>query len=222
MKQLIDFFVIALLLSITFSCNDDSLLNQKPILSNQLNMTEKKDIVQTFGYCYGCLPMITVYHSYNRCIIAWSGYHENPDDHPVTISYKVDGISGSQRIGYNSGEISNEVYSESYIATWSVKCGGGNECSPCKESGSFFKSASGETEFGSVTDCHKEYLSYSVEKVSNQSNMFDLVLEDYNGNLSDTERYMGIDEMRTYLVDSYSGYEYENYSGGAGYDVKSI
>lgn len=219
MKRIIYFFIIVLLLNVVFACNNDSLLDQNFAASSQNIIAEKNDTVQTFDYCYGCSPMISAFHDseFNQFVIAWSGYTEEPSSHPITISYKVAGTSGSLEIRSANGEIRKNIYSESYIASWNLRCGN-SDCLSCGKSGSLSKKASGGIENGSETECYKELLSYSIEKVNNYSNMFDLVLNDYNGNLYNTEKYMTVDRVRAYKIDSYSGREVE-ISGATSLDM---
>ncbi|MPM44216.1 hypothetical protein SDC9_90894 [bioreactor metagenome] len=215
MKHIYFLFTAILLLNFSLSCSNDLLTGQDLSESDQYLTIENNDTIQPFAYCYGCLPMVTVYHDsfFNEFVIAWSGYTEDPVSHPVTLSYKAGGLSGNQMIGYNSGEIRENIYSESYTATWSIKCSNYN-CSSCRESGSLSKKASGETETGSETECYKEYLNYSIERVSTNGNAFDLVLNDYNGDVYNTEKYMSINEIRFFELDSY-GRKQEIYGAGS-------
>lgn len=215
MKPICKFVIIFLFLNVVFACSNESILNQDLTKANPQSVIENNDSIQTLSYCYGCLPMISANHDpfFNQFVIAWSGYSDLIN-HPATVSYTVDGVSGSKSLDYNSGEIRENIYSESYLATWSIRCGN-YDCSACQRSGSILKKASGETEVGSATACHKEYLSYSIEKVYNYSNTFELVLNDNNGNLENTEKFMSIDAMRIYKIDGYPGREEEVYGAGS-------
>lgn len=214
MKPIFKSLIIVLFLNTTLSCNNDSSLDQDLTQTCQNLITEKNDSVQTFGYCYGCFPMISAYHDsyFNQFVIAWSG-HTNHTAHPVTISYKVDKISGSKRLDDNNGDIRENVYAESYLATWSVRCSK-YDCSSCSQSGSILKKSSGEIETGSIKACHKDYLSYSIENIY-ASNTFKLVLNDNDGNLLNTEKYMSIDGIRIYKIEGYPGTLQEIYGAGS-------
>lgn len=208
MKYFINLLVV-FQLSILFSCGNDSLLNDD---SNLLSLEMGNDSIQTLRYCYNCLPMITAYHDpgFNELVIAWSGYSENPVQHPVTISYKVDGFSGSKRIESANGEIRQKVYTGTYIARWSVKCGA-YSCLSCNKSESILKKESGGTEVSNYNACYKDYLTYSVEKVYNFSNTYDLILRN-SADLNNTEKYITIDNIKVYKVDKGTGFELEIYN----------
>lgn len=119
---------------------------------------------------------------------------------------------------YSNGEIQKAIYSDNYLASWSIRCSS-PDCLSCKKSGSIKKNASGTIEFGSEYACYREYRTYSIGKVSNQSNEFELILND-NGDQYDPDKFMYIDRMKIYKIDSYSGREEEIFGAG-GLDMLS-
>lgn len=75
--------------------------------------------------------------------------------------------------------------------------------------------STGETEEGVYSDCHKKYLNYKLVKVDNERNAYDLVFEDYQGNRFNTEKYMTIDMVKTYVLDTHFYGSEEEFLGGA-------
>lgn len=214
MKRNFTFLSIILLLNVVLSCSKDPILDQITPETNLDFVTEQNDSIQSLVYCYGCLPMVTAFYDpiFDNIVIAWSGFREDETNHPITISYKIDQTSGKESIGRReNGEIRKKIYSESCTSTWSINC---SYCSSCKNSGSIYKKSSGQTETGSETECFKKYLDYSIEKITNSSNSFYLVLNDWNNNLQNTEKYMPINNVRFYTKNSY-GFDREIYSAGS-------
>ena len=215
MKHFIYNLIVVFYLTVFYSCNNDLFFEyDHPQISRHLSL-EEKDSIQTRSSCSRCLPMITTTHDpFNQFVITWTGYEKDPLSHPVTISYKINNSSYSKRIGYRNGEIRENIYSNSYLVTWSISCSAFG-CASCKNSGSFSKLSTGETEEGVYSDCHKKYLNYKLVKVDNERNAYDLVFEDYQGNRFNTEKYMTIDMVKTYVLDTHFYGSEEEFLGGA-------
>lgn len=62
MKHIYFLFTAILLLNFSLSCSNDLLTSQDLSESDQYLTIENNDTIQPFAYCYGCLPMVTVYH----------------------------------------------------------------------------------------------------------------------------------------------------------------
>lgn len=209
MKQIL----FTLLLGIVYSCSNDSFTHDEFEQdtfdsSNQLPFNTKRDSIQTRNTCYDCLPMVTAYYDlyFNKAVLAWSGFVENEINHPITMLYEINGSSNSQSIRNQNGEIRINVYSDKCLITWKISCNN-YHCASCKKSGSVYKKASGEVITGAITECYKEYPSYSIEKVANSSNTYDLISNIDQYTLNNTDKYMTVDQARTYEVDSYSHQE---------------
>ena len=196
MKQILNFLIGTLLLSMFFSCTDESLLDKDMAEMSRDLSVRGDDTIQTFGACYSCLPSISATHDKysNELVISWSGFKESPANHPVTLEYKIDGVVRVRSITTPNGSVREYINSENYLCQWFVKCSNYN-CSTCTKSGSFLKKASGEVVAGSYNDCHKDFFRYFVE---NQGlGNYDLVIELYDGSGAyyDTDNYMRIESV---------------------------
>lgn len=154
--------------------------------------------------CYNCLPTVDVSHDkfYGDFVLEWSGYDtDNRINHPVTIKYNINGQENRLSVLKEYGRICERVNAP-YLASWSIECNNPDCRISCTQSGSIRVGGDGESESGSVTDCHKEYLPYSIERAQNDRSSYYLILNDMQGNLYNTEKYMQINAFRTFRVEN--------------------
>lgn len=160
MKRFIGFSVVGVF-GLLLACNSDPLLEKQSLQLTSVVENLKVDSAQVLGTDdYGFLEFWAfddgVSHDF---VVAWSGYEEYDRNHFITVSFDVDGRTGSQVIRGGYGELREPVGS-SYFARWSTHCNMNH--SQCSKSGSLRKSENGEIKEGAFNNCNKEYFGYSL------------------------------------------------------------
>lgn len=198
MKKIVYVIFFFLIVICNYSCEKDSLIEKTDISS----VDEAK--TRANYYCSGggsCLPKVEVTGDKNSATVRWNG--SNYNDHHITLS--CDGASGniyrSASIEQNgSWNFSIPDNIDGYHLSYTIRCHE-SQCQTCSKSGTFNKPSGNKPgSMGSITECFKKYLSYSIR--TSGTKVYLSTTSPWE-DVQNTEDYIKISKMKVYRSTSY-------------------
>lgn len=184
MKNIVKLTLLVILFGCAESMDDVDLQVEKNNDSNEIVMS----------YCSGfgaCLPHVDVYHDVTGTVVSWNGGSCNS----YHLSCKGIGQDKQEYVGPSGIWYFNHSL-DAYTLSYEICCTTDSRCSQCEQSRSFVKKKNNNGVLGSLTDCQKQYLSYSVEP--GLYGGFKLAMKSSWEQQQNTEDYLSVDSYQIY------------------------
>ena len=199
MKKLFYFYCVLFVLISISSCVQDQMFE---------NESEKQLELANYNYVCNsknkCIPTVSI-SGIGRIANVHLSCVNHDNDHEFTFRcwgengfiYKEENFlsaNSSFTIGFPPSS-TNKAYDVSY----SLSC---RSCYQCSTSGVIRINPDETIDAGSINDCFKDYLSYSVMLDYGYSNSVIIETQDYN-HFHDEANYMDVNKIRVYITDTY-------------------